>query len=58
MVSRKVVVSTLVVINVACVFFVLSRYDAYSINTWLLLFSLAAMSVAIYRVVGMVEGYK
>jgi hypothetical protein len=58
MLNKKLVISILGIINVALLFYIASTYGLTSINNWLLIVSFALLSLTIYRVLGIVEGYK
>lgn len=57
MLNRKWVIGLLVVLNAGVDLYMAIRHGLYSINNWLLIVSLGLLSLAVYRVLGMVEGY-
>lgn len=56
--SRKLIIGILLVLNGGVDFFIGGRFGLVSVNNWLLIVSLALMSMAAYQVLGIVEGYK
>lgn len=58
MLNRKWIIGILVVVNAGADVFIGGRFGLVSINNWLLIVSLALMSLAAYQVLGIVEGYK
>ncbi|MBL7818936.1 MAG: hypothetical protein JNL70_28305 [Saprospiraceae bacterium] len=58
MLNRTLTISILVSLNVLVFVGIASKYDLASVNNWLMIASIAFMSMGIYRVLGMVEGYK
>ncbi len=57
MLNRKWVIGLLVVLNAGVDLYMAIRHGLSSINNWLLIVSLGLLSLAVYRVLGMVEGY-
>ena len=58
MLNRKITISVLALLNFFLVGAVAMRFGLGSLNNWLLIVSVFFMTLAIYRVLGMVEGYK
>lgn len=58
MLNRKYTLLILFSLNFLLTAFVLFRYGATSVNNWMLILSVFLFSTAIYRILGMVEGYK
>ena len=57
MLNRKLTIGVLFALNAGADGYVAMRYGLAAINNWLLIVSLGLLSWAIYRVLGMVEGY-
>ena len=57
MLNRKWTIGILLALNAGVDTTVAARYGLASVNNWLLIVSLALLSLAAYRVLGMVEGY-
>lgn len=58
MLNRKLIIGVLVVLNGGVDVLIAGRFGLVSVNYWLLVVSLALMSLAAYQVLGIVEGYK
>ncbi|MBN8685018.1 MAG: hypothetical protein J0L99_20390 [Chitinophagales bacterium] len=58
MLNRKYTLLILFSLNFLLTAFVLLRYGAASVNNWMLILSVYLFSAAIYRILGMVEGYR
>jgi|GEM_PF-6102712 hypothetical protein len=58
MLNRKLTIGILAVVNIVLFVLIGINYGLASVNNWLLIVSIAFMSMAIYRVLGMVEGYR
>ena len=58
MLNRKYTLIILFSLNFLLIAFVLLRYGAGSLNNWMLILSVMLFSAAIYRILGMVEGYR
>lgn len=58
MLNRTVVISILSVMNIALFGLVATRFGLASLNNWLLIVSVFLFSLAVYRLLGMVEGYR
>jgi hypothetical protein len=58
MLNRKLTMGILAAINAVLFTLIAFNYGLASMNNWLLIVSIAFMSMAIYRVLGMVEGYR
>lgn len=58
MLNRPIVIGILGAFNMLTIGSVASRYGLASLNNWLLIVSVFFLSLAVYRVLGMVEGYK
>lgn len=58
MLNKKMVISILTTLNVSLLGYVATNYGLTSINNWLLIVSFFLLSLAIYRILGIVEGYK
>ena len=58
MLNRHFVVIVLLVLNAGVDVFIASRFGLASVNNWLLIVSMALLSLAAYQVLGIVEGYK
>lgn len=57
MLNRKLTIGILVVLNAAVSGYVAVQYGLRAVNNWLLIVSLALLSLAAYHVLGLVEGY-
>lgn len=57
MLNRKIVIGLLSVLNIGVDVYIVAQYGLSSINNWLLIVSLFLLSLAIYQVLGIVEGY-
>lgn len=57
MLNRKLTIGILTGINVLVSGYIAVGYGLASINNWLLIVSLALLSLAAYQVLGLVEGY-
>lgn len=58
MLNRPLVIGILGIFNALAIGSVAARYGLASLNNWLLIVSVFLFSLAVYRVLGMVEGYK
>lgn len=58
MLNKKLIISILVILNLLLLSYIAFNYGLTSINNWLLIGSFALLSLAIYRILGIVEGYK
>lgn len=58
MLNRPLTIGILGAINLLVLGSIVTRYGLSSINNWLLIVSVFFLSLAIYRILGMVEGYK
>lgn len=58
MLNRSIVIAILVSLNFVLDSIIGFRYGLSSLNNWLLIISCGLLSLAIYRLLGMVEGYK
>ncbi len=58
MLNRKLVISILSILNLSLLFYIATNYGINSLNNWLLIVSFGLLSLAIYRILGIVEGYK
>lgn len=58
MLNRALVIGILVGLNLLLDIFIGMRYGLSSLNNWLLMISCGLLGLAIYRLLGMVEGYK
>jgi hypothetical protein len=58
MLNRKLTIAILAFLNIVLTGVVGIRFGLNSINNWLLILSFFFFSMAAYRVLGMVEGYK
>jgi hypothetical protein len=57
MLNRKLIIGILLVVNAGVDIYISTCFGLASINNWLLIVSLALMSLAAYQVLGIVEGY-
>ncbi len=57
MLNRKLTIGILAGINVLVSGYIAVEYGLASINNWLLIMSLALLSLAAYQILGLVEGY-
>lgn len=57
MLNRKIVIGVLSMLNIGVDAYVALQYSLSSVNNWLLIVSLFLLSLAIYQVLGIVEGY-
>lgn len=58
MLNRTLTISILAVLNLLVFIGIASKYSLASLNNWMMIISLALLSMGIYRVLGLVEGYK
>jgi hypothetical protein len=58
MLNRHLVVAILAGVNVITTGFVGIKYGFDSLNNWLLILSTFFMSITVYRLLGLLEGYK
>lgn len=58
MLNRYFTISILVTLNAFVFIGIAKNHSLASVNNWLMIASCAFLSMAIYRVLGMVEGYK
>jgi hypothetical protein len=58
MLNRKLTITLLALVNSSTVFIVASKFGLASLNNWLLIVSTFFFSTAVYKILGMVEGYK
>jgi len=57
MLNRKWIIGILLFVNTGVDIYIGTCFGLASINNWLLIVSLALMSLAAYQVLGIVEGY-
>lgn len=58
MLNRYITIGVIGGLNLALDFFIGFKYGLHSLNNWLLMLSCAFLGLAIYRLLGMVEGYR
>lgn len=58
MLNRNIVISILALANILTTSFVGIKYGLASVNNWLLILSTLFLSITIYRLLGLLEGYK
>jgi hypothetical protein len=58
MLNKRLTIGILVVLNAILFCFMAVKYGLGSVNNWLMIVSCGLLSLGVYRVLGMVEGYK
>lgn len=58
MLNRTLTISILASLNAFVFVGIASKYSLASMNNWMMICSLAFLSMGIYRVLGLVEGFK
>lgn len=58
MLNKKLIISILSILNLTLLFYIAFNYGLTTLNNWLLIVSFALLSLSIYRILGIVEGYK